>query len=261
MAQGEAGEPGRESGEGQQNGGGQAGQPGGPTLATRPGLAAALIGQGTLATRPGLAAALIGQGTLAGQRFVLERDTTLIGRASECDICIPDPLASRRHAVIRREPWRYVLEDLESRNGTLVNGQAMHAPHQLQNGDLVQIATAALRFEDPNETIPVAREALKAAHLPVWVNSAAGEAYAFGAVLELAPKELALLTLLYERAGEVCEKNLIAETVWPEYGGAVSDYNIETLVSRLRSKLQQAGVGADAIVTVKKRGYRLSTAE
>jgi hypothetical protein len=46
--------------------------------------------------------------------------------------------------------------------------------------------------------------------------------------------------------------------VWPEYDGVVNDYNIETLVSRLRQKLVQGGVGADAIVTVKKRGYRLS---
>ena len=39
----------------------------------------------------------------------------------------------------------------------------------------------------------------------------------------------------------------------------VNDYNIETLVSRLRQKLAQGGAGADAVVTVKKRGYRLAS--
>ncbi|MGH2355776.1 MAG: winged helix-turn-helix domain-containing protein, partial [Chloroflexota bacterium] len=63
---------------------------------------------------------------------------------------------------------------------------------------------------------------------------------------------------LYERAGRVCDKDEIARAVWPEYDGIVLDYNIETLVSRLRHKLEQGGAGADAIVTVKKRGYRLA---
>jgi pSer/pThr/pTyr-binding forkhead associated (FHA) protein len=202
-------------------------------------------------------AMLVGQGALAGQRFLLDKEITLIGRADDCDILIPDQLASRRHAQIRREPWRYVLEDTGSRNGTLVNGAPLSGPHHLQNGDLVMFATMPLRFEDPNATIPLTRDSLRLAHLPVWVNTAAGEAFAFGKKLELAPKEFALLAMLYEKAGEVCEKDDISRSVWPEYSGLVSDYNIEALVSRLRSKLEHGGAGADAIVTVKKRGYRM----
>jgi DNA-binding response OmpR family regulator len=207
------------------------------------------------------AAALVGAGPLAGQRFTLEREITTIGRAEECDIHVPDPLASRRHAQVRREPWRYVLEDLGSRNGTLVNGEAVSGERPLQHGDTIHIATTPLRFEDPDATVPMARDSLRPVHLPVWVNATTGEAFAFGQQLDLAPKELALLTLLYERGGAVCEKDEIAQAVWPEYGGAVSDYNIETLVSRLRSKLAQGGAGAEAIITVKKRGYRLRSAE
>jgi hypothetical protein len=215
----------------------------------------------TRARRRRQVAALIGAGPLAGQRFTLERDLTIIGRADDCDIRVADPLASRRHAQVRREPWRYVLEDLGSRNGTLVNGEAVAGERPLQHGDTVHVATTPLRFEDPDATIPMARDSLRPVHLPVWVNATTGEAFAFGQQLELAPKELALLTLLYERAGAVCDKDAIARAVWPEYGGAVSDYNIETLVSRLRSKLAQGGAGTDAIVTVKKRGYRLRSAE
>jgi hypothetical protein len=196
---------------------------------------------------------------MAGTRFLLERPLTLIGRAEDCDVRVADPMASRRHAEIRREPWRYVLSDLGSRNGTQVNGHPIQAPHHLQHGDVVLIAATPLRFEDPNATVAaISRSALRRAHLPVWVNVPAGEAYAFGKRLELAPKELTLLALLYDRAGTVCEKSEIARAVWPEYNGMVSDYNIETLVSRLRHKLDAGGGGADAIVTVKKRGYRLT---
>jgi len=208
-----------------------------------------------------LPAALIGQGNVAGLRFVLDQPVTLIGRAEDCQLQIHDPLASRHHAEIRRDTWRYLLVDLDSRNGTLVNGEAIQEPYQLANGDTILIAATPLRFEDPNATVTVAREALRQAHLPLWVNQAAGEAYAFGQRLDLAPKELALLALLYDRAGQVCDKDEIAKIVWPEYDGIVSDYNIETLVSRLRHKLDQGGVPPEAIVTVKKRGYRLASDE
>ncbi len=208
-----------------------------------------------------LPAALVGQGTPAGIRYLLTDRVTLIGRAEDCAIRVTDPLASRHHAEIRREPWRYVLIDLGSRNGTHVNGELLTAPHQLQHGDLILVATTPFRFEDPNATVAVPRDALRHAHLPVWVNTAAGEAYAFGRRIELAPKEFTLLALLYERGGAICEKDEIARAVWPEYDGIVSDYNIETLVSRLRHRLEQAGVPAETVVTVKKRGYRLSLPE
>ena len=205
-----------------------------------------------------LPAALVGQGRLAGARFSLERPVTIIGRAEDCHVRLQDPLASRHHAEVRRESWRYLLVDLGSRNGTHVNGALLTDPHQLQHGDAVLIAATPLRFEDPNATVGVTRESLRRAQLPVWVDAAAGEAYAFGRRLDLAPKELALLALLYDQAGTVCDKDQIARVVWPEYEGMVSDYNIEALVSRLRHKLEQGGAGPDTIVTIKKRGYRLT---
>ena len=204
-----------------------------------------------------LPAALVGQGTAAGQRFTLDRAVTLIGRAEDCQVQLADPLASRHHAEVRRETWRYILIDLGSRNGTAVNGETIREPYHLQSGDVIQVATTPLLFEDPNATVTIARESLRQAHLPVWVNTAAGEAYAFGRRLDLAPKELSLLALLYEHAGQVVDKDEIARAVWPEYDGLVNDYNIETLVSRLRHKLAQGGGSGDVIVTVKKRGYRL----
>jgi DNA-binding response OmpR family regulator len=228
-----------------------------PATASGGAEAATLDGEGAGA----LPAVLVGQGPVAGARFPLTRPVTILGRAEDCDVQLDDPLASRRHAEVRRETWRYVLIDLGSRNGTLVNGEAITTPHHLQHGDAISLASIPLRFEDPNATTAVAREALRRAHLPVWVDAPAGAAYVFGRPLDLAPKELALLSLLFERAGQVCDKDEIAQAVWPEHQGIVSDYNIETQVSRLRHKLDAAGAGADAIVTVKKRGYRLSRTE
>ena len=72
----------------------------------------------------------------------------------------------------------------------------------------------------------------------------------------LAPKEFAFLALLAERPGEVRRRAEIARLVWPEYDGAVSNYNIDVLASRLRQRLSTAAGPAAAawLVTVKKRG-------
>jgi DNA-binding response OmpR family regulator len=75
--------------------------------------------------------------------------------------------------------------------------------------------------------------------------------------LALSPKEFALLALLHQRAGAVCDKDRIASAVWPECPDQVYDYQIENLVGRLRQKLEvEPGAGA-LIETARGRGYRL----
>ena len=59
------------------------------------------------------------EGEMAGQEFPLSYDFTSIGRSEGVDIQIPgDNSISRRHAVIRREYGKFILEDLGSTNGT-----------------------------------------------------------------------------------------------------------------------------------------------
>ncbi|MSQ43247.1 MAG: FHA domain-containing protein [Chloroflexi bacterium] len=202
-------------------------------------------------------ARLRSQGTATRVEFVLEARTTLIGRSPQCDIQVDEPLASRRHAEIVRQTWRYVISDVGSRNGTLLNGEVLDGERQLRHGDVIQVGTTRLQFDDPNATI-VEATGLPRANLSVWVNHQSGEAYAHGKALVLAPKELAFLTLLFEHPGVICDRNQVAIKVWPEYGGRIGSYNIETLVSRLRRKLEHAGASPDLIVTVRGRGYRLT---
>ncbi len=57
-----------------------------------------------------------------GKKIVLS-SKIIIGRASECDIVIDDMLVSRRHAEIQQIKSAYFIKDLESRNGTFVNGK------------------------------------------------------------------------------------------------------------------------------------------
>jgi putative peptide zinc metalloprotease protein len=82
----------------------------------------------------------------------LNAPCTTIGRSRDNDVVVNDKFASRYHARIWREPAGYRLEDLDSVNGTFVNGErlAAGASRLLKDFDVVGIApTTQLRIEQP----------------------------------------------------------------------------------------------------------------
>jgi len=91
------------------------------------------------------------------------------------------------------------------------------------------------------------------------VDGESGDVWVEKKRIELQPKECDLLLFLHRNVGRVCSKDEIAEAVWPEYKGAVYDYNIEKLISRLRHKIEPDPAHPQFIITVRGRGYRLSS--
>ncbi len=78
--------------------------------------------------------------------YQLHKQSVAIGRLPECDIVISDPGASRRHATITREDSsEYVLKDMGSTNGTLVNDEPV-GEHVLSDGDRITIGNTVLEF-------------------------------------------------------------------------------------------------------------------
>lgn len=75
-----------------------------------------------------------------------ERAVTL-GRSASCEVQIIDKRVSRHHAVIHLQRQGYVIEDLGSKNGTLVNNKPLVGRVQLRNGDRIQIGDCILVFE------------------------------------------------------------------------------------------------------------------
>lgn len=71
----------------------------------------------------------------------------IIGRDPSCGQVVNLPLVSRTHARLSRSKSGYVLEDLETVNGTYVNGQRLDKPQVLNPGDLVQIGGVSFVFE------------------------------------------------------------------------------------------------------------------
>jgi len=76
----------------------------------------------------------------------LTKEAITVGRHPENDIVLNTPLASRTHARIERRGDHFVLRDLNSRNGTWVNG-AKTAEQRLQGGETIRIGTARLIFK------------------------------------------------------------------------------------------------------------------
>ena len=70
----------------------------------------------------------------------------MIGRSKDCDIQLADPNASRRHAELRQEGSAYWLIDLDSTNGSQVNGHRTRAA-KLDSGDVITIGSTELLFE------------------------------------------------------------------------------------------------------------------
>jgi hypothetical protein len=83
----------------------------------------------------------------SGERIDLRDRPVVIGRMSECDIALADPNVSRRHAEIRPGSAAYLVADLGSTNGTLVNGEKIHAERRLADGDIISVGATHLRFE------------------------------------------------------------------------------------------------------------------
>lgn len=82
----------------------------------------------------------------SGDRIELT-DETLIGRLNDCGIVITDGNTSRHHARINRSGSGFVIADLNSTNGTFVNGDALVADHRLADGDIITVGSVSLRFE------------------------------------------------------------------------------------------------------------------
>lgn len=70
----------------------------------------------------------------------------VVGRSRDCDITLADGNVSRRHAELARGPEGFVIRDLESTNGTLVNGRRVRRA-TVGAGDDITVGTTTLRIE------------------------------------------------------------------------------------------------------------------
>ena len=95
------------------------------------------------------AALVILNGEFEGMRYPLRAEETLIGRNPTTDVTLLDENISREHALILfdADSGAYTIEDLQSTNGTKVNGKGVRS-QALTHGDEIQIGHTVFRFEN-----------------------------------------------------------------------------------------------------------------
>lgn len=191
-------------------------------------------------------------------RWLLSKPETSIGRWEDNDIVIDDRWISRYHARIRRERDQYFLEDLGSKNGTIVNGQRIVQPVALSDGDEIQLTPLrTFTFVDYGATAPLPGEALS----PTLELDLAARQVAVGGTLlspPLSAAQFALLSLLAQQPGRVYSREEVIEVVWPEdEAEGISDEAIDALVRRIRLRLREIDPDHEYLVTVRGYGFKL----
>jgi hypothetical protein len=79
------------------------------------------------------------------RQLPLRKNVVALGRQRGSDLLVDDERVSRSHAQIVRQGGLYLLMDLNSTNGTRVNGVAIQS-HQLKHGDVIELGSATIRF-------------------------------------------------------------------------------------------------------------------
>jgi phosphoserine phosphatase RsbU/P len=86
---------------------------------------------------------------LMGEPFVHDcvGDSVVLGRSSKADLVLADRFLSRMHARLFKEGERWLIEDLGSRNTTLVNGRPIVAPTPVRGGDVIKVSETMVTVE------------------------------------------------------------------------------------------------------------------
>jgi diguanylate cyclase (GGDEF)-like protein len=99
------------------------------------------------------------QGQSIGQTVKLDKEVTIVGRGSQADLVLRDEIASRQHAEIRclsmeDDCVEYYVCDLDSTNGTFLNGAKVTSQQLLQDGDKIKVGNHLIKFAmlDDSET-------------------------------------------------------------------------------------------------------------
>jgi DNA-binding response OmpR family regulator len=189
----------------------------------------------------------------------LSSEEITLGRANDCDIVIEGKLISRRHATISRAGQGYILTDLDSQNGTTINGVRLSAPEQLHDGDQIALGgMGKLVFSDSESTSSF----LLPSVMGIWLDREKQDVWVDGQCLnpKLSPAQYKLLEVLNGKKDRICSRSEIIAAVWPDICEGVSDEAVDALIKRVRARLGELQKGNQYLVTFRSRGLMLKAA-
>ncbi len=202
-------------------------------------------------------------GPLNGMNWPLSKNLS-IGRDAECNIVINDRQVSRIHAQIKVIGSNEIhLMDLNSKNGTYVNGEIITEPVKLKDGDEIKIALVQeFVFISSDATLPLDHDRLREQSVSkkLFIEQKARRVWIGEKEVSppLSVSQYALLAFLNENEGKVVTREQIVEVVWGvKNSSGVTEQAIDALVRRLRSRLLKHDPSHEYIITVRGIGYIL----
>jgi hypothetical protein len=184
------------------------------------------------------------------------------------DLRVRDDYVSRGHINIyfSYDYGCFIMKERDggTTNGTFINGERIKpsVPHPLKDGDLIFLARiggdyrVAFRFRESDNTLAgyLGRKRPLAGGLELDLR--ARRVWVEGKETPLRRKEFDLLAFLFQNRGKVCSKDEIAQEVWKQENGIVSQETIEQNISRIRKVIEHDSAQPQYIKTV-HGGYRL----
>jgi hypothetical protein len=201
------------------------------------------------------------RGKFARQSWVIERTPLVIGREADCDIILNEPKISRQHVrLTQTAEGRFQVEDLESTNGTWVNGVPLKGARLLEDGDELDLARmVTMVFVASEITEPLTPEEIQESQrLRLDRNSRRVFIGDREIVPPLSVPQYRLLELLFDANGGICTREDVISAVWPnDSSEGISEQAIDALVRRLRDRISEYAPDHQYIVTVRGHGFRL----
>jgi len=203
------------------------------------------------------------KGPLQGQIWAI-KDEISIGRDAQCDIVIDDRQVSRKHALILSNADRKnYITDLDSKNGTLLNGEYISGKTSLKDGDEIIIGLVQeFVYVSSDATLPLgqAPSADSASTQKLFLDKKARRIWIGDKELipPLSVSQYDLLVCLYEHQGSVVTREEVVEAVWKnEEAVGVTEQALDALVRRLRDRLKKNDPTHEYIVTIRGVGFKL----
>ncbi|MFC1947879.1 winged helix-turn-helix domain-containing protein [Chloroflexota bacterium] len=196
----------------------------------------------------------------------------VMGKSLEPDstkIDIRNDYVSRSHLTIyySEESASFIACERESgtQNGTFVNGKRLDPgiPYQLHDNDSIGIARVhgnyqvVFRFRESEATIVGIDETEVREKTEIRIDVEARTVRVNNLPVTLRKKEFDLLAFLYHNRRKACTRNEIAENVWSEEGGIVSDETIDTNIRRIRVAIEPEPSQPCYLITLPGFGFRL----
>ena len=199
-------------------------------------------------------------GPLQGQSWMIKKELT-IGREPNCDVIVNDRQVSRKHARIVFNSNKLSLYDMDSKNGTMLNGEYVVDTVNLKDGDEIIIglvqefivvssdATLPLGQTPSQETVAAMKLFIDQKARRVWIGEKE-------LIPPLSVLQYKLLLYLYEHQGTVVTREEVVSAVWSEDEAVgVTEQALDALVRRLRDRLGKIDPTHDYIITVRGVGF------